>query len=122
MPLRNSGQLHHNSIVLDSTSAWAWVHKNWMRIGTGIVQEFLKWTRIPALVPTDKRVSSLTSVQGEHRTTLENKKNSRIHCRTEFRKQSANMKCRSRASRDSGVLLEEEALCYVLAPKYPQRS
>jgi hypothetical protein len=50
-----------------------------MRIGTGIVQGFLKWTRIPASVPTDKRVSSVTSVQGEQRTTLENKKNSRIH-------------------------------------------
>jgi hypothetical protein len=93
-----------------------------MRIGTGIVREFLTWTRIPALVPTDKRVSSLTSVQGEQRTTVENQKNSMIHWGAEFRKQSANMKCRSRASRDSGVLLEEEALCYVLDPKYPQKS
>jgi hypothetical protein len=93
-----------------------------MRIGTGIVQGFLKWTRIPALFPTDKRVSSLTSVQGEQRTTLEIKKNSRIHWRIEFRKQSANMKCKSRASRDGGVLLEKEAPCYVLDPKYPQRS
>jgi hypothetical protein len=28
-----------------------------MRIGTGIVQGFLKWTRIPASVSTDKRLS-----------------------------------------------------------------
>jgi hypothetical protein len=89
-----------------------------MRIGTGIVQGFLKWTRIPASVPTDKRLSSLTSVQGERRTTLKNKKNSRIHWRTEFRKQSANVKCKSRASRVSRVMLEEEAPCYVLDKQF----
>lgn len=109
--MTTSGQWHHNSILLASTSTLPWVHRA-LRNETAFQHQLQQTKECHHSIPCKVKMVTILKI----------KKNSGTHWRTVFRKPSANMNWRSSASRHSRELLGEEALWYSLDPKCPQSS